>query len=110
MDERLAISRHFNSISAISGRCIGANEGLTAMEPRLRSAVKSAIKWEAFSNQEWIRQRKERGGLCLSYAVPKIQWDSITPRPQRPPGYRKPLALIVPPCQMYMSIVCQSPT
>ena len=29
-----------------------------------------------FSNQERIKQGKERAGLGLSSAVPKIQWDS----------------------------------
>ena len=29
-----------------------------------------------FSNQDRIRRRKERDGLCLSSAVPKIQWFS----------------------------------
>ena len=29
-----------------------------------------------FSNSGRIRQRKERDGLCLSSAMPKIQWDS----------------------------------
>ena len=32
-------------------------------------------KWVTFSNQGKIRQRKERDGLCLSFAVPMIQWD-----------------------------------
>ena len=29
-----------------------------------------------FSNKGKIRQRKERDGFRLSFAVPKIQWDS----------------------------------
>ena len=33
-------------------------------------------KWVPFSNKGRIRQRKDRDGLCLSSAVPKIQWDS----------------------------------
>ena len=41
-------------------------------------------KWVPFSNQGRIRQRKERDGLCLSSAVPKIQWDS---NPHCPYGY-----------------------
>ena len=32
--------------------------------------------WVTFSNQGKIRQRKERDGLRLSFAVPMIQWDS----------------------------------
>ena len=36
MDERLAILRHFKSISVISGRLEGDNETLCAMESRLR--------------------------------------------------------------------------
>ena len=33
-------------------------------------------KWVTFSNQRKIRQRKERDGPRLSFAVPMIQWDS----------------------------------
>ena len=28
------------------------------------------------TNQGRISQRKERDGLCFSFAVPKVQWDS----------------------------------
>ena len=41
-------------------------------------------KWVPFSNKGRIRQQKERDGLCLSLAVPKIQWDS---NPHCPYGY-----------------------
>ena len=37
------------------------------------SFFQSSSKWSLFSNQGRIRQRKERDGLRLSYAVPKIQ-------------------------------------
>ena len=39
---------------------------------RLENSVNPALN----SNQIRIRQRKEKDGLCLSFAVPKIQWDS----------------------------------
>ena len=41
-------------------------------------------KWVPFSNKGRLRQRKERDGLHLSSAVPKIQWDS---NPHCPYGY-----------------------
>ena len=41
-------------------------------------------KWVPFLNWGRIRQRKEREGLRLSSAVPKIQWDS---NPHCPYGY-----------------------
>ena len=47
-------------------------------------AVNGSSKWVPFSNQIGIRQRKERDGLCLSSAVPKIQWYS---NPNCPYGY-----------------------
>ena len=31
-------------------------------------------KWVTFQNQRKMRQQKEREGLQLFYAVPKIQW------------------------------------
>ena len=37
-------------------------------------------KWVPFSNKGRIRQRKERNGICLSSAMPKIQWDSKSPQ------------------------------
>ena len=41
--------------------------------------------WVPFSNQGRIKQRKERDGVRLSSAVPKIQWDS---NPDCPNGYK----------------------
>ena len=49
-------------------------------EARLRHAAtgktQPSRKWVPFSNWGRIRQRKERDGLHLSSAVPKIQSDS----------------------------------
>ena len=39
-------------------------------------SVNPAVNGYLFSNWGRIRQRKERDGLRLSSAVPKIQWDS----------------------------------
>ena len=47
-------------------------------------------KWVTFSNQGKIMQRKERDVLCLSFAVPMVQWDS-DPLPLRLLGYGKHL-------------------
>ena len=47
-----------------------------AMRRLENSLCHSSSKWVPFSNQGRIRHRKERDGLCLSSAVPKIQWDS----------------------------------
>ena len=44
----------------------------------------SSSKWLHFSNKGRIRQRKERDGLRLSSAVPKMQWDF---NPHSPYGY-----------------------
>ena len=40
------------------------------------SLCQPSSKCVPFSNQERIRQGKEKAGLGLSSAVPKIQWDS----------------------------------
>ena len=40
---------------------------------RLENSVNPAAKWASFSNQERIRQRKEKCGPRLSSAMPKIQ-------------------------------------
>ena len=58
-------------------------------EAQLRHAATGKLcqpsrKWVPFSNQGRIRQRKERDGLRLSSAVPKLQWDS---NPHCPYGY-----------------------
>ena len=52
-------------------------------ETRLRHATtvekshcQPSSKYVPFSNWGRMRQRKERDGLRLSSAVPKIQWDS----------------------------------
>ena len=53
-------------------------------EARLRHAATAnslcqpSRKWVPFSNWGRIRQRKERDGLCLSSAVPKIS-KTLTP-------------------------------
>ena len=47
-----------------------------AMRRLKNSLCQPSSKWVPFSNQGRIRQRKERDGLCLSSAVPRIQWDS----------------------------------
>ena len=38
------------------------------------SLCQPSSKWVPFSKQGMIRQRKERDGLCLSLAMPMIQW------------------------------------
>ena len=50
----------------------------------MRLSVNPAVNGYLFSNKGRIRQRKERDGLHLSSAVPKIQWDS---NPHFPYGY-----------------------
>ena len=47
-----------------------------AMKRLENSLCQPSSKWILFSNKGRIRQRKERNGLRLSFAVPKIQWDS----------------------------------
>ena len=47
----------------------------------VNSRCQPSTKWLPFSNCGKIRQRKERAGLRLSSAVPKIQWDSNTTAP-----------------------------
>ena len=50
---------------------------LDSASRRLKNSLcQSSGKWLPFSNQERIRQRKERDGLRLSYAVSKTQWAS----------------------------------
>ena len=44
----------------------------------------TSSKWVPFLNKGRLRQRKERDGLCLSSAMPKIEWDS---NPHCPYGY-----------------------
>ena len=58
-------------------------------EAQLRHAATGKLcqpskKWVPFSNQGRIRQQKERDGLRLSSAVPKLQCDSY---PHCPYGY-----------------------
>ena len=54
---------------------------------RLESSLcQSNSKWVPSSNQRRIRQQKEKDGLCLSSAVPKI-----APMSLRLLGYGKPL-------------------
>ena len=48
-------------------------------------SVEPSSEWVPFSNEGRLRQRKERDGLRLSSAVPKIQWDS---NPNCPYGYK----------------------
>ena len=45
------------------------------------SLCRPSSEWVPFSNYGRLRQRKERDGLRLSSAVPKIQWDSKPPLP-----------------------------
>ena len=56
-----------------------------AMRRLENSLCQPSRKWVPFSNKGRIRQRKERDGLRLSSAVPKIQWDS---NPHCPYGYK----------------------
>ena len=52
------------------------------------SLCQSSKDMVPLSKQGKIRQRKGRGDrLRLSFAVPKIQWDSTTPLPLCPYGY-----------------------
>ena len=53
----------------------------------LKTLCQPDSKWVPFSNQGSMRQPKDRGGLSLSSAVPKIQWVS---NPHCPYGYGKP--------------------
>ena len=53
-------------------------------------------QWISFSNQEKIRQRKERNGLLFSNAVPKIQWASNPHCPCRHLAMETLLPLFLP--------------
>ena len=44
-------------------------------------SVNPAVNGYLFFNSGRIRLQKERDGLCLSSAMPKIQWDSNPPLP-----------------------------
>ena len=56
-----------------------------AMQRLENSLCQPSSKWIPFLNKGRIRQRKERDGLHLSSAVPKIQWDS---NPHCPYSYK----------------------
>ena len=58
---------------------------------RLENSTNPAVNRLLFSNKGRIRQQKEKDGLHLSFAVPKIRWDSIPPLPQWLLSYKKPL-------------------
>ena len=47
-----------------------------AVHPKTGKLCLPSSKWVPVSNQGRMRQLKERDGLRLSSAVPKIQWDS----------------------------------
>ena len=74
-------------------------------EAELRYAMtgklcKPSSKWVP-SNVGRLRQRKERDGLRLSSAVPKIQWESNHHCPYGYLGYGKPLPLhLIPECDL----------
>ena len=44
---------------------------------RLENSTNPAVNRLLFSNMGRIRQQKERDGLHLSFAVPKIRWGSV---------------------------------
>ena len=47
-----------------------------AMRPMKNSLCQPNSEWVPLTNLGRIRQRKERDGLHLLSAVPKVQWDS----------------------------------
>ena len=47
-----------------------------AMRRLEHSLWQPSSEWVPFSNQGRLRQQKERDGLRLSSAVPKVQWHS----------------------------------
>ena len=59
-------------------------EAWLSMQGLENSLCQPSSKWVPFSNKGRIRQQKEKDELCLSSAVPKIQWDS---NPHCPYGY-----------------------
>ena len=77
-------------------------------EARLRHAATGKLslstqqKMDTFFELGRIRQRKERDGLRLSSAVPKIQWDSNPQLPLQQIGYGKPLPFLT----KYTDILC----
>ena len=78
-------------------------------EARLGHAVTGKLcqpnsKWVPVSNKGRIRQQKERDGLRLSSAVPKIQWDTNPHCPLLLLGYGKPLPFLQKLFQNYFEI------
>ena len=64
---------------------VAVSSRLSFVMRRLDNALcRTSGKLVPFSNQGMIRQRKERDGLHLSSAVPKIPWES---NPHCPYGY-----------------------
>ena len=67
----------------------GAESHWMLVSLRLKSAIRQlensvTLARVPFSNQGRIKQQKEKDGLHLSLAVPKVQWDS---NPHCPYGY-----------------------
>ena len=49
-----------------------------------KTLCQPSSEWVSFSNYGRLRQRKQRNGLRLSLAVPKIQWNA---NPHCPHGF-----------------------
>ena len=49
-------------------RIVSSNPGFAIQRLKV-SFCSQSIKWVPFSNQDRIKQRKERDELCISYAV-----------------------------------------
>ena len=68
------------SDSVMAKKAAGAYPGW-ASRPLNKSLWQQICKWELFLNQGNIGRRKERNGLRLSNAVPKIMWVSYLQLP-----------------------------
>ena len=62
-------------VQKVAARC-EFEAGLRHATTGKLSLCQPSSPWGPFSNEGRISQRKERDGLRLSSAVPKIQWDS----------------------------------
>ena len=65
-------------VQKVAGRSGDHAQVSSFIQPLEHSLCQPSSKWLPFLNQGRIRQHKGTDGLCLSSAVPKIQWVSIT--------------------------------
>lgn len=72
----------------------GFESGLGHLASGKLSLCNPSCKWVSFSNHRRIRQLKERDGLCLSHAVPKIQLASNLTLPLQSLGFGKMLPFV----------------